>query len=383
MIRWAHLVLGEERIDYLYGDNCVADIVGAIAARFTDARSAIFVLDRNVSRHAGPVIDRLASYLPVHRYEITPSEPRKRLAAVEDLLAFAVERGADRSSLIVAMGGGLVGNIAGLAAALLYRGVRLIHLPTTPVAAFDAVLSQKQAVNLAVGKNMCGAYHRPAFIGCDLRWLSSVPRRDLLTGVAELAKNVIAVAPWQEQDFANAVAALDDRPIAALTTLAQLGIDAKVPVLARDPRERHEALIFEYGHTVGHALEIVTAGRLSHGEAVAWGMLVAAEVSITLGSLRAEHVRDHHRVLSHLRLPSAATTLGDVDRAALSEVLEHDNKRGYLDQPASAVPMVLLSSLGLPVLHTDGRPLVAVPAKVVLDAFDSVAGKISSQEGQR
>jgi len=208
MIHWARLVLGEERVDYLYGGNCVADIAGAIAARFADASSAISAIDRNVSRQARIVVDRLVPHLPVHRFEIAPRESRKRLGAIEELLAFAVERGADRSSIVVAMGGGLVENGAGLAAALLYRGARLARLPTTPVAAFDAVLSQKQVINLIRGKNLCGAYHRPSFIGCDLLWLSSAPRRDLITGVAEMAKNVIAVAPRPEQDFAAAVAAL-------------------------------------------------------------------------------------------------------------------------------------------------------------------------------
>jgi len=167
-----------------------------------------------------------------------------------------------------------------------------------------------------------------------------------------------------------------------VTALARLGIEAKVPVLTRDPRERQEALILEYGHTVGHALEIVTDGRLSHGEAIDSGALAAAEVSLTLGILSADGARDHRRELSHLQLPPAVTALGDIDRTARHDVLRHDNKRGHLDQSVSAIPMVLLSGPGAPVLHSDGRPLVAVPAKVVLDAFDAVAGRMSRQGGR-
>ena len=193
-----------------------------------------------------------------------------------------------------------------------------MHLPTTPVAAFDAVLSLKQGVNLRSGKNLCGAYTAPAMIGCDLSWLTTIPRRGLLTGIAEMAKNVLAVVPDRERDFEEALANLAERPVAAFTTLFELGIEAKAPMLRTDPHERKAALVFEYGHTVGHALESVAAGAMSHGEAVAWGMLAAAETSAQLGHLGDADLKRHYRLLSHLELPAPRTALERFDLESLA-----------------------------------------------------------------
>jgi 3-dehydroquinate synthase/2-deoxy-scyllo-inosose synthase len=377
-MRREHIVLDEQKIPFLYGSDCVDDVVAAIGDVAGPARSAVFVVDRKVSENADAVQARLSRRLAVHRFTVDSAEAQKRLTLVEALLGYAVESGADRNSLLIAMGGGLVGNVAGLAAALLYRGIRLVHLPTTPVAAFDAVLSQKQAVNLAHGKNLCGSYLPPSLIACDLTWLASIPRHDLLTGIAEMAKNVLAVVPQREDVFTAAVADLDRRPIDAFTALCELGIDAKVPLLAKDPRERREALIFEYGHTVGHALEIVTGGGLSHGAAITWGMCVAAEVSAALGFMDEAEVDHHYRLLAQLRLPPASEVLAPVDRTALLTALRRDNKRGHLRCGPDEIAMVLLSAPGVPVARA-GRPLHAVPEHQVMAAFERVArGRVRS-----
>jgi 3-dehydroquinate synthase/2-deoxy-scyllo-inosose synthase len=368
-MREGTLRIGTDAIPYRYGADCTDAIAAAIEA--LRPSSAVLVLDKAAEAHAGPLLERLR--IPVRPFLIDPNEEHKRLSLVGSVLDAAVEGGADRASVVLAMGGGLVGNTAGLAASLLFRGVRLVHLPTTPVAAFDAVLSLKQGVNLASGKNLCGAYLAPSLIACDLAWLATMPRSGLLTGVAEMAKNVLAVRPDREGDFLGALASLEQRPIDAFAILFSLGLDAKAPFLQDDPRERGGALVFEYGHTVGHALEAASAGTMGHGEAVAWGMLAAAEASAQLGLLDADGLERHYRLLAHLRLPPARTALGRFDRDALAARLAVDNKRGHLPSPPGVNPMVLLRRLGEPVRGDDGRPLIPVPTETALDAFEKVA----------
>lgn len=365
------LRIGAAEVPYRYGADCADEVCEAIAA--LEPSSAVLVVDEAVGPHAEPLLERLGRRMPVHPFVISPSETDKRLSLVESVLDHAVSSGADRASVVLAMGGGVVGNVAGLAAALLYRGVRLVHLPTTPIAAFDAVFSLKQAVNLGAGKNMSGAYLAPSLICCDLTWLTTLPRASVLTGAAEMAKNVLAVLPDREDDLAEALAGLSARPVDAFAALFRLGLDAKAPLLAADPKERGGALVFEYGHTVGHALESVSAGAVGHGEAVAWGMLVAAETSVQLGHLDHEGLAGHYRMLAGLGLPAPRAALERFDREALRARMAADNKRGHLPAPAGSVPMVLLRRLGEPVRHASGLPLTAVPVDTALAVFEKVA----------
>ncbi|GIH07812.1 3-dehydroquinate synthase [Rhizocola hellebori] len=369
-----HVPLDGRDVRYLYGADCGPDLVRALAEVAGTADSLIFVVDRNVAAHAEPITRALADTVALATFEIDAGERQKTLTLVEDIVEHAITLGATKNSAVVGMGGGMVGNAAGLAAALLYRGVRLIHLPTTPVAAFDSVLSVKQAVNLRGGKNLCGTYHAPSLIACDLRWLTSVPHGELLTGLAEMAKNVLAVLPQREEALGRALRELPDQPIQALLELLDIGRIAKTPYLDSDPRERHEALIFEYGHTMGHAVEFVSAGTMNHGEAVAWGMLVAAEVSHALGHLSVDDLDRHYRVVSWLQLPPVAAGPGRFDRQLLRDTLATDNKRGYLRCRRDEVPMVLLSSVGKAIVDSSGRPLVPVPLELVMTAFETVAG---------
>ena len=145
-----------------------------------------------------------------------------------------------------------------------------------------------------------------------------------------MAKNVLAVLPQREEALGRALRELPEQPIDALLELLDIGRVAKTPYLDSDPRERREALVFEYGHTMGHAIEFVSAGTVNHGEAVAWGMLVAAEVSHALGHLSADDLDRHYRVVSWLQLPPAQASPGRLDRGLLRATLATDNKRGYL-----------------------------------------------------
>jgi 3-dehydroquinate synthetase len=377
--RW--LTFGDTRVPYLYGVSGPERLADAVLERLGDLDAVLFVVDSRVTGHARAVVAWLAQRVRVEMLTLDATERAKTLATVASILDTATIRGLTRRSVIVAMGGGTVGNLAGLAAALLFRGVRLVHLPTTPVSAFDAVISIKQGVNLDAGKNLCGTYFAPVLIACDLTWLTTVPAADLRTGLAEMVKNVLVTAPELEPKLVGAFGRLTTAPSAALRALLEIGIDAKAPWLAGDPHERHGAVVFEYGHTAGHAIEFVSAGAIGHGEAVAWGMLVAAEVARRRHGLPADEVARHHRLVGLLELPDPAPRLAGLDRSALKGVLEKDNKRGHAPCAAEEVLMVLPGATPTqPSAPAVPRPpLVTVPTEAVLDAIDV----IRSQGGVR
>lgn len=365
--------LGEEVVPYTYGDRCTEELLALLADQLAGVDQVLLVHDAVAGDLARRVADGLQAQVPVQSLACTAREELKTLSTVLALAEEAVAGGTTRGSVVVALGGGLVGNVAGMVAATLFRGLPLVHLPTTPVAAFDAVLSAKQGVNLSAGKNMVGTFWTPQSVWCDLDWLRGVDERQVLTGTAEMAKNVLAVVPEREDDLLTAVAGLGDERSDALVRLLQIGVDAKAPALRADPHERREALVFEYGHTAGHAMELASRGALSHGEAVGWGMLVAAQVGRRLGHLDDAAVAAHARVLAPLGVRAEAPPA--LDRALVQRLLLRDNKRGYL--PGSGpdvVPMVLLDGLGSALLDDAGRPLVPVPTALVHEALDAVLG---------
>jgi 3-dehydroquinate synthase/2-deoxy-scyllo-inosose synthase len=370
-LRTRVLHLDGRAVPYIYGTDCAQAVTQSVLEHC--GTEILFVLDHRVRGHAAPVLATLRRHRRVEPFVVEATEPDKALSLVEAILEFATARRMTRDCVVVAMGGGLVGNVAGMAAAMLYRGTALIHLPTTPVAAFDSVLSLKQGVNLSRGKNLCGTYFAPSLVACDLAWLTTMPPAELRTGLAEMAKNVLAVVPEHEHTLLDAVRRLRSRPVEALARLCEIGLAAKAPMLARDPYEKTEALVFEYGHTVGHAIEFASAGRTGHGEAVAWGMLVAAEVSRSSDRLDDEGVDMHHRVLSELVLPPPREALEPIGLPALAALLDADNKRGYVPAGPDEVLMVLLDGPGRPVVSATGHPLTPVHRDVVLAAFQAVA----------
>jgi len=374
MLAHSHnLMVGGRVVPYLYGVDCASDIARVITERVNVRGTVLLVADENVEEDASVLVRHLSDGMSVETYFVAAEERRKTFASVEAIADHAVRHGVTRDSLLIAMGGGLVGNIAGLTASLLYRGMRFVHLPTTPIAAADSVVSLKQAVNLPSGKNLCGSYSAPSLIACDLRWLTSVPPAELMAGLAEMVKNVLAVTPHLESSLVQSLSRLRVAVHPeALADIVRIGIEAKAPLLEGDPHERAEALIFEYGHTVGHALEFTSRGVMGHGEAVAWGMLVAAETSAAMGLLNAADLAHHYRLVRHLGLPHPSERLAATELREVREVLGADNKRGHIPCAADEIPMVLLEALGSPVRGESGRPVVPVRDKVVMRALETV-----------
>ncbi len=223
-------------------------------------------------------------------FMVPDGEAAKRLAEVERLCSEMARCGFTRADVIVAVGGGVVTDVAGFVAAVYHRGIRYVSVPTTLLAQVDAAIGGKTGVNLPEGKNLVGAFWQPHAVICDIETLSTLAPRELRSGQGELAKYHFLGGDHLED------LGLVDRVAAA--------VRIKADVVASDEREGGRRAILNYGHTLAHAIE--TAGRndLRHGEAVAVGLIYAAEVALRLGRIDEARVADHRRVVSSYGLPT-------------------------------------------------------------------------------
>ena len=250
-----------------------------------------------------------------HRvFTIGDGEPDKTMATVERLCSDFADWGLTRADCIVGVGGGLVTDVAGFAAAIYHRGLPVVHVPTTLLGQIDAAIGGKTGVNLPQGKNLVGAYWQPAAVLCDTGTLSSLPPREWRCGLGELAKY-----HWLGGGRLDELP-LDER-VAACARI-------KAEVVASDERESGRRALLNYGHTLAHALEIAGDHDLRHGEAVAIGLVYAAELARLLGRIGDADVAEHRRVVAGYDLPVAVPA--GLDDAELVELMGRDKK--VLDQ---------------------------------------------------
>ncbi|WP_437605120.1 iron-containing alcohol dehydrogenase [Sorangium sp. So ce834] len=328
------------------------------------ADRAFMVVDRRVWELYGRELQRrYGARIPIAWGTVEPQESLKTLASVNLLLDQAISAGLTRRSLVLAIGGGLTGNVAGMVAALLYRGVPLIHIPTTLLAMSDSILSLKQAVNGPRGKNLFGLYYLPTASFISLKFLETLHCRELASGVNELIKNCLVFDAQRTSDLLALAARADhaDHWLELVVT----GIEAKQMLLRSDPYEKHIGICLEYGHTVGHALECQSYG-LSHGFAVGLGMLVSAAISAQRGMLTDEEYWLHFRLLGAVN--DTLLFPDELDIETTIDVVRRDNKHGYLPAPPGYHPFVLLESVGR-VATTHGHPLVLVEEDEIRSAI--------------
>ena len=217
------------------------------------------------------------------------SEPCKRLATVERLCSDMHAEGADRSSAVVAFGGGVAGDVAGFVAACYMRGIDFVQIPTTLLAQVDASVGGKTGVNLSSGKNMVGAFHQPCLVLVDPDTLASLPDREYFAGVQEVVKHGIIRSRDLFAYMQDCAPAVRERSGTAVEKMIADSVRIKAEVVRADERERGLRRILNFGHTLGHALEAETGyGALLHGEAVGFGMVAAARLSELRGRLAAD-----------------------------------------------------------------------------------------------
>jgi 3-dehydroquinate synthase len=254
-----------------------------------------------------------------------------------------------RDTLIIALGGGVVGDLAGFAAAVYQRGVPFIQVPTTLLAQVDSSVGGKTAINHPAGKNMIGAFHQPRAVISDVATLDSLPERELRSGLAEVIKHGLALdaafVEWLESNIEKVLK--KDR--AALVHAVRRSCELKARIVAEDERESGARALLNFGHTFGHAIEVgLGFGTWLHGEAVAAGMIMAADLSARLGMLDARSVDRLRRLIERAGLPVAGPRLGT---ERYIELMAVDKKA-----QAGRVRFILLESVGSAVIRGDCAP---------------------------
>ena len=279
--------------------------VGDAAVSALGNRRLFVIADESVWNCLGP---RVAPGLDGCDWTLlsTPlGEPRKRLATVEELSSAMHRAGADRRSAVIALGGGVAGDVAGFVAASYMRGIDVVQVPTTLLAQVDASVGGKTGVNLPSGKNLVGAFHQPRLVLVDPESLDSLPRREYRAGLQEVVKHgIIRSEPLFDfmESRRDSVLA---RELPSVEYMIEASVEIKAAVVRADEREGGLRRILNFGHTLGHALEAETNySVLLHGEAVGFGMIAAARLSELRGRLAgADRKRIQRVVLSHAAFP--------------------------------------------------------------------------------
>jgi 3-dehydroquinate synthase len=236
--------------------------------------------------------------VPLTLLNVPPGEEHKRLATVERLAEELAGLGADRDSVLVALGGGVIGDMTGFLAAVYMRRIRYVGVPTTLLAQVDSSLGGKTGVNLAAGKNLVGAFHHPLAVYADIATLETLPEAELRAGLQEAVKAGIirdrGLFEFLESESAAVLAG--DRE--ALTRVVAASVRVKADVVSADERESGLRMILNLGHTLGHAIEAATGYKqLLHGEAVAWGMIAAVGIAVRRGTVSAVEAERMERVI--------------------------------------------------------------------------------------
>jgi 3-dehydroquinate synthase len=327
---------GERAYQVVLGTGVLGELPALVGPA---ARTVVVVHPRGLGEVARPVCGVLtgAGYV-VHGEEVPPGEAAKTVSVAADLWSRLAAHRLSRSDAIVGVGGGATTDLAGFVAATWLRGVRLVLVPTTLLAMVDAAVGGKTAVNIDAGKNLVGAFHPPAGVLADLAALESLPAAEYVSGLAEVIKAGWiadpAILDLVEADPEGAVVPHGRHA----RELVERAVRMKAEVVAADLRESSRREILNYGHTLGHAIELVERYQIRHGEAVAIGMVYAAELARLVGRLDAPTLQRHRSVLTAVGLP---TTFLPGAWPALREAMAVDKKsRGarmrfvVLDGPA-------------------------------------------------
>lgn len=324
--------LQDRSYDILIGGGLLAEAGGLISALRPGARCAI-VTDENVARHHLEPLERslAAAGLTTHAVTLPAGEATKCLsqlgAVVEKLLSFEIERG----DLVVALGGGVIGDLAGFAASILRRGVDFVQIPTSLLAQVDSSVGGKTGINSPHGKNLIGAFHQPILVLCDMDVLGTLEPRQFRAGYAEVVKYGLI----RDADFfewlgrsREAIYALETE---ALTEAIRFSCAMKAAVVAEDEKEHGLRALLNLGHTFGHGFEALTgySDRLLHGEAISIGMVLAFEFSERLGLCPAGQAEIVARHFTRAGLPTRVQDISgfeELSADALFEKMRQDKK---------------------------------------------------------
>jgi 3-dehydroquinate synthase len=338
--------------DVHVGSGLLADCAAHVHAWLPRQRTAIITDDSVAALYLPMVTQSLrAASIAYDVFTLPHGENQKTFANMHAMLGFLIECGIERSDAILALGGGVIGDMAGMAAALLRRGCPFVQMPTTLLSQVDSSVGGKTAVNMPQGKNLVGVFHQPCLVLADTDALDTLPPRALRAGYAEVIKygliNDAGFFSWLEKHGAGVLTRNGDARRQAIAT----SVRAKAMIVAQDETESAGVReLLNLGHTFGHALEAATgfSDTLLHGEAVALGMRLAFDYSVRRGECPAADAARVRAHLEHSDLPTRLRAVTDATGAALAQHMAQDKKvrRGQL-------PFLLAHGIGQTYLAQD------------------------------
>jgi 3-dehydroquinate synthase len=351
--------LGERAYDIVIGRDVLQTLGARIAALRPGARTAI-VTDRTVAKHWLEKTEAVLAQagIPATGIVVEEGEGSKTYAGLQQVSEALIAARIERNDLVIALGGGVVGDLAGFAASILRRGVDFVQVPTSLLAQVDSSVGGKTGINSPQGKNLLGAFHQPVLVIADTAVLDTLSPRQFRAGYAEVAKYGAlgdeAFFAWLEANHTDVFRGGAAREHAIATSCR-----AKAAIVARDERETGDRALLNLGHTFGHALEAATgfSDRLFHGEGVAVGMVLAAQFSAQLGMLAPSAASRLQHHLAAVGLPThlqdiagfAQEGLGDADSLMTLMAQDKKVKRGRLT-------FILLEAIGRAVIARDVEP---------------------------
>ena len=318
--------LGERSYPVHVGRGLIGRVGALIRERLpTASRCAVVTSKAILGIHGDALMEALGEAgIEAITALVPDGEEAKTWSCAERLIGELLENRLDRKSAVVAFGGGAVGDLSGFVSAIFLRGVSLVQVPTTLLAQVDSSLGGKAAVNHPMGKNLVGAFHQPSLVVSDPELLMTLPRREVLSGMAEVVKHGV-VADSDLFDYIEKRSGdLVDADPDALTHVVRSSVAIKAGLVSRDERDtKGVRAVLNYGHTAGHALETLTGHELRHGEAVAMGMEIAAKISAELGHIEEVDVERQSSLLEKLGLRRAPPIL---EVESIVEIMRRDKK---------------------------------------------------------
>ena len=353
------VALGDRAYDIVIGRDVLASLGKRIAALRPGVRTAI-VTDRTVARHwlAKTEASLTEAGISTSHVTVEEGEGSKSYAVLERVSEALIAAKIERNDLVVALGGGVVGDLAGFAAAILRRGVDFVQVPTSLLAQVDSSVGGKTGINSPQGKNLIGAFHQPVLVVADTAVLDTLSPRQFRAGYAEVAKYGLlgdeAFFAWLEKNHSDIFSGGGAREHAIATSCR-----AKAAIVSRDERENGERALLNLGHTFGHALEAATgfSDRLFHGEGVSVGMVLAAQLSAQLGMIAQD---DAARIKHHLADVGLPTALQDIAGFAQEGLANADALMALMAQDKKVkrgrLTFILLQAIGRAVIAPDVEP---------------------------
>ena len=326
MTKTLHVELGDNSYPLVVGTGLL-DSVGDLLSPHAKSNKVLIVSDAFVKMRYMPVVltSLKAAGLDVSTIEVPVGEESKSLVQFSRIQDSLVEHQLDRGSMLIALGGGVIGDLAGFAAAVYMRGIPYVQIPTTLQAQVDASVGGKTAINHPKGKNLIGAFHQPKLVVIDVDTLKTLPQRDIRSGLIEVIKmGVIRDKPLFErvEENLDPILNLDDTTLIEIISQACVN---KAEIVAKDEKESGLRMVLNYGHTFGHALEALTHyNRYRHGEAVSIGMNCAAQLATNLGMFSETDFQRQRTLLKRAKLPISFPA--DLTPEALCDAMYLDKK---------------------------------------------------------